>query len=365
MTNDDLNGLRARLDEIDKQIVQLLIERMVVAEDVGKVKEQAEYEDFGDPAREAQVIRRVQDLAGDHLPAAFIDSLYRNIMAEALRRQRPMRVSYLGPIGTFSHEAALNHFGVAAEFQPEDSIRACFEAVAYQRSNRTIVPYENSTEGGVGETLDCLTDTKLIACGEAQLRIRQHLLALPGTKLAAITAVYSHPQSFAQCRRWLDAKLPTCERIVCSSNSAAAKQVADAGGGCAAVLGSHGLAAIHGFAELARNIEDNPNNVTRFLVLGRQLTGPTDDDKTTVVVAARDRPGSLFGLLKLFADAGLNMTRLESRPLRGEEIGKYLFFIDVLGHQDEANLAEVLERLAAEAASCKVVGSYPRSAIVG
>lgn len=365
MPEDDLKKLRGRLDAIDDEIVRLLLERMSISGEVGKAKAgDSDREDFLEPAREAEVIRRLQGVAGEGLPEAFIDRLYREIMAESLRRQRPLQVSYLGPAGTFSHEASMSHFGGAAVHSGEAGIQACLEAVEGRRSDRAIVPYENSTEGGVGETLDLLAETSLIACGEAQLRICQNLLGAPGQSIDDIAEVHSHPQSFAQCRRWLDANLRGKEQISCASNSSAAEHAAKAGSNVAAI-GPAGAAKLYGLEVLASDIEDSPHNVTRFLVLGRKPVPPTGNDKTTMTITLRDRPGALFGVLKLFADAGLNLSRLESRPMPGAEIGNYRFFIDVLGHRDEEPMASMLDELARETANLKVVGSYPRSAVIG
>ena len=365
MSTDSFNELRGRLDEIDDKIVRLLIERMSISEEVGKVKSREKgRQDFSEPAREAEVIRRLQRLAGDDLPEAFVDRLYREIMSESMRRQRPLRVSYLGPAGSFSHEASLNHFGGAALHQGESSIQACLEAGESRRADRAIVPYENSTEGGVGETLDLLAGTTLVASGEAQLRICQNLLGSPGQSIEDIEVVHSHPQSLAQCRRWLDANLPGRERLGCASNSAAAALIAEAGPKAAAI-GPAGAATLYGLSILASDIEDNPRNVTRFLVLGGSAVPPSGDDKTSMTITIHDRPGALYDVLKLFSDAGLSLTRLESRPLPGEGIGRYMFFMDVLGHCDEEPMVSLLDDLARETASLKVIGSYPRTAIIG
>lgn len=364
MAKEGLEELRRRLDGIDDEIVRLLAERMSVSEKVGAVKAGEGREDPHEPAREAEVIRRLQGLAAGGLPDDFVDRVYREVFAESLRRQRPLRISYLGPAGTFSHEASLRHFGGAAVHSGEASIEACLEAVEGRRADCAIVPYENSTEGGVGETLDLLADTSLHACGEAQLRICQNLLGRPGQEVGGVTEVFSHPQSLAQCRRWLDANLPGRERTGCASNSAAAERAAKAGEGAAAV-GPAGAAELYGLAVLAADIEDSPHNVTRFLVLGRDEVPPTGSDKTTMTVTVRHRPGALHAVLKLFADAGVNLSRLESRPIPGEELGRYRFFVDCEGHRDADPMPRLLDDLAGETASLKVIGSYPSTAVIG
>ena len=366
MNSDKLAALRAEVDGIDAKIIKLLIERMRVAGDIGEHKLELlskEGLDFVDPAREAQVIQRLQELAGEALPATFISRLYREIMAEALNRQYPLKVCYLGPAGTFSHEAARQHFGIATELVPQDSIRGCFEAVEHDKVPYAVVPYENSTEGGVGETLLLLLDTRLRACGETQLRIRQNLLGKKGLDLKEVNKVYSHPQSFAQCRHWMEVNLPGAARVECASNSAAAKSCSEEPG--AAALGPQGAAAQHGIEVLVANIEDNADNVTRFLILGKQAAQPTGSDKTSIVFSLRDRPGALHDMLKHFADRDLNLTKLESRPVPGSSLGNYMFYIDVIGHSDEEPLRGILAKVEQDAASFSNLGSYPRSDIEG
>ena len=360
-----MSELRKRLDGIDDKIIALLAKRMALSEKVGEAKSrQKGREDYSEPAREAKVIRRLQKVAGQKLPKGFVDRIYREIMAESLRRQKPLTVSYLGPEGTFSHEASLNHFGGASIHVGSESIEECMRAVEQNRSDRAIVPYENSTEGGVGETLDLLAETSLVACGEAQLRVCQNLLGKKGKPISGIKVVHSHQQSLAQCRHWLSANLPGVDLIACASNSAAARLAAKMGPQAAAI-GPAGAAKPYGLEVLASDIEDHPHNITRFLVLGRSTVPASGNDKTTLTITIRDKPGALFETLKIFADAGLNLSRLESRPVPGKGIGSYRFFIDVLGHVNDRKMALALDALAGETATLKVVGSYPRSAVIG
>ncbi|MBF2735480.1 MAG: prephenate dehydratase [Betaproteobacteria bacterium AqS2] len=367
MDSKELAALRAQVDGIDDKIIELLRERMRVAGQIGDRKiamlKEAQDFDFVDPAREAQVIKRLQDQAGTELPAEFVSRLYREIMAEALNRQHPVKASYLGPAGTFSHEAALQHFGVATELVPQDSIRACADAVEHDKARYAVVPYENSTEGGVGETLALLLETRLRACGETQLRVRQHLLGRAGQDLGALRLVYSHPQSFAQCRSWFEGNLPGAARIECASNSAAALAASKEEG--AAAIGPRGAALQHGLEVLVEDIEDNPDNVTRFLILGKDEARPSGNDKTSIVFSVHDRPGALHDMLRYFSDSGLNLTRLESRPEPGSRLGNYMFFVDVIGHGAEEPLKGILAKVAKEAASFTNIGSYPRVEIGG
>ena len=274
-----------------------------------------------------------------------------------------MRVSYLGPEGTFSHEATLRHFGDVATAVGEESIEACFGAVSQGASDRAVVPYENSTEGVVGETMECLAGTSLEACAEVQLRIRQNLLARPGVALADVREVYSHPQSLAQCRGWLRDNMPGAAREGCASNAVAAKRASSSE--AAAAVGPLAVADRHGLEVLAGDIEDNQHNVTRFLVMGGQVPGPSGSDKTTMVLVLKDRPGALYLVLKVFADGELNLTKLTSRPVPGEGLGKYMFFIDVLGHRDDRALAAAIDEIRGQVSSLSVIGSYPTAELVG
>ena len=364
MNLEKLAKLRESVDEIDRKIIDQLIERMQLSEEIGEIKSAStEKVSYSDPAREIAVIRKLQEIAKDKLPAKFISRIYREIMAESLNRQHPLKVSYLGPVGTFSYEASLNHFGIATIHVPQDNIRSCIEAVEQEQTEFAIVPYENSTEGGIGESLSLLTETKLIACGETQLRVRHNLIANKEQNIKEVTTIYSHPQSFAQCRRWLDANLPEATHVAYPSNSAAAQAIKDKEN--VVSIGPQGAAIQHQLTVIERDIEDNPYNVTRFLILGKELCKPTGNDKTSIVFSVHDKPGALCELLTLFAKNNLNLTRLESRPVPGQVFEDYMFFIDVQGHQDEEPLKDILTTIKQESAWFKNIGSYPSTDIVG
>ena len=265
MSNDELARLRGKLDKLDEQLIEVLAERWQLAKEIGKLKHQNAGTAIIDPARESEVLRRALKIAGDRLPTDFVKLLYREIFSGSVACQSPPQICYLGPEGSFSHEAAQKTFGQFASYQAEPSIRACIDTVEHRRADYAVVPYENSTEGGVGDTLDNLVETELVACRETMLRIHHNLLAAPGEfDKEAVTKLYSHPQSFAQCRHWLNANLPHCVRIECSSNSAAVQQAAANG---ATAIGPAGVAQRYGFQIQVRNIEDNPHNITRFLSL--------------------------------------------------------------------------------------------------
>lgn len=361
MANDELARLRRQLDELDQKLIELLVERMGLSTRVGEAKRAADEGGLMvDPAREEELIRRLQEIAGERLPPALIRQIWREIISESVRLQQELVVSYLGPPGTFSHAAALAHFGSSATHVAQESVAACLDAVRQGQSELAIVPYDNSTEGAVGQTFDLLRDTALVACGEMQLRIEQNLLGSSGQRIEELETVYSHPQSFAQCRKWINANLRGVALIDCASNAAAAAQASKAKAASAAIGGLE-AGRLHGLDCLVAKIEDNPNNVTRFLIMGANAARPTGDDKTTLVVSVHDKAGALVELLNLFAANDLNMTRLESRPAPETGIGDFRFFIDVQGHRDVEPLTSVLAKMGKVAASLKVIGSYPRS----
>lgn len=359
MAEKDLAQLRTQLDAIDAKIVKLLGERMQLSSAVGDVKTTNGTAEFADHAREAQILTRLQELAGEQLPAKLIERIYREIFAESLARQQPQRISYLGPQGTFSEQAAQARFGSAAQLLPQATIADCFACVEQDKADYAIVPYENSTDGGIGETLDLLVTTQLLAVGETQLRIRQNLIIAPGTNRNEITSLFYHPVSFAQCAKWLRANLLPVEQLQsCGSNSTAVKLAAQAGKGAAAI-GPAQAAKLYDLEISESGIEDNPRNVTRFLVIGRHAVAPAGTDKTSLLIGVRHEPGTLYAMLQKFAQAKVNMTRLESRPAPGGEIGQYLFFIDVDGHKDVEPLPQLLDELVSSTSLLKVLGSYP------
>ena len=361
MENKDLAKLRRRVDEIDDNLIELLIERMDLSTKVGEAKRTTDERGVVvDSAREEELVRRLQDMAQDRLPGVLIRRIWREIISESVRLQRELKVSYLGPPGTFSHTAALLHFGSSSVPVPQENVAACFDAVKQGQSEFAIVPYANSTEGAVGETFDLLRDTTLVANGEMQMRIQQNLLGRTGEKIDGLKTVYSHPQSFAQCRKWINANLHGVALIDCASNGAAAQAAAKAGSGYGAIGGVQ-AGEMHNLQTLMKDIEDNPHNVTQFLIIGHNEVRPTGEDKTTLVMSLHDKPGALVEMLNIFADNNINMSRLESRPTPDLAIGDFRFFIDVEGHRDVEPLTSALLELEQKAANIKVIGSYPSS----
>jgi chorismate mutase/prephenate dehydratase len=276
-------------------------------------------------------------------------------MSACLALEQKLSVAYLGPAGTYSHAAVTRHFGDSVAAAPCASIDEVFRAAESGRSDYAVVPVENSTEGAVGRTLDLMLQTPLTIVGEIKLRIRQNLLGR-GLTLDRVARVYSHAQSLAQCIQWLAQHLPAAPRVAVASNAEAAR-LASLEPGAAAIAGE-AAAAIYGLDVLAAHIEDEPNNTTRFWVLGRHAAGPSGKDETSLVMSAKNQPGAVYALLEPFAKHGVSMSRLESRPAR-TGLWEYLFFVDLEGHQSDPTVAEALSELKTRAPFLKLLGSYP------
>ena len=351
-----LTVVRSEIDAIDAQLLDLLNRRARCAQQVGEIK--AQHGEAGfiyRPEREAQVLRRIQDINPGPLSGDSVTWFFREVMSACLSLEQPLGVAFLGPLGTFSESAATKHFGHAARLLPQISIDDVFREVEACHADYAVVPIENSTEGAIGRTLDLLMNTPLKICGEVVLRIHQHLLSNE-TSLDKITKVYSHAQSLAQCHEWLNRTLPNAQRISMGSNAQAAQFAASEPG--AAAIAGEAAADRYQLPKLASSIEDEPNNTTRWVVLGRQEAGSSGRDKTSLIMSAHNRTGALSTLLAPFSDAGVSMTRLESRPAR-HTLWEYVFFVDIEGHRDDAAVASALAELERRAAYLKVLGSYP------
>jgi len=353
MHDDEIGRHRKAIDAIDAQLVRLLNERAAQARAIGVLKGGAPaYR----PEREAQVIGAAQAAgAAGPLSAAALERLFVEIIAECRELERATRVGYLGPAGTFSEMAVGRHFGAPVEGVPLPSIDAVFRGTEVGEIDFAVVPVENSTEGAVPRTLDLLLQTPLKICGEVVLLVHQNLMGSTAA-LDQIERVYSHPQSLAQCHAWLAQNLPRAARIAVSSNAEAARLAAGEAG--AAAIGPRLAAERYGLPVLAANIEENPRNLTRFLVLGKTDAAPSGRDRTSLVMSAHNRPGAVHALLTPLKEEGVSMTRIESRPARTGQ-WEYFFFVDLDGHREEAPVARALTRLAELAPYLKVFGSYP------
>ena len=358
-----IDSIRDRIDDIDRRIHDLLNERAQFAQQVGKSKrsEGLSTADFYKPEREAQVLRKALERNKGPLRNEEIARLFREIMSACLAQQEPLKVAFLGPEGTFSQQAVLKHFGHSVRALPLAAIGEVFEEVQAGHADFGIVPIENSTEGTVNNTLDMFLTSPLKICGEVELRIHQHVMGrMHG--LEKIVRVCSHQQSLAQCRQWLDEYLPNAERVPVSSNAEAARRARDEDG--TAAIAGQAAAEVYGLNILVPEIEDAPDNTTRFLVIGRKLFSPSGNDKTTLLVSAGDTqsPGALHRLLGPLAEHGISMTRIESRPSRRRK-WDYVFFIDVVGHADQHPLSTALEELKKQSSLFRVLGSYPSAVL--
>lgn len=360
MTDPDkrLADVRARIDALDTEIQRLISDRAKLAFEVARTKgEQLPAADYYRPEREAQVLRGVVERNQGPLSDAEMVRLFREIMSACLARQEPMRIAYLGPEGTFTQQAVHTHFGHSVLAMGQAGIENVFEQVQGGEADFGVVPIENSTQGVVTHTLDLFIDSPLRICGEIELRIHHNLLT-HASGLAGIDRVYAHQQSLSQCREWLQRNLPGVELLPVSSNAEAARRVRNAPE--AAAIASLSAAEIYGIPALFSSIEDQQDNTTRFLVIGREGFTPSGDDKTTLLLTGDEGPGLLHALLAPLAAHGLNMTRIESRPAPGRK-WSYVFFIDVDGHADEEPLRSALAEMNQVGGEARLLGSYPRA----
>lgn len=354
-----LARLRERIDQIDDDLLRLISERAECARDVAEVKQQANPDEsvaFYRPEREAQILTRIKERNPGPLADEEMARLFREVMSACLALEKPMTIAFLGPEGTFTQAAALKHFGHSVLSTPLSAIDDVFREVESGNAQYGVVPVENSTEGMVNHTLDMFMGSPLKICGEVQLRIHHHLLKRPDQDEGGIERLYSHRQSFAQCRAWLDSHWPAVERITVSSNAEAAR-LASQEEGAAAIAGDM-AASLYGLAPAHGNIEDRPDNTTRFLIIGTEAVPASGQDKTSILVSTRNRPGALYELLEPFKREGIDLTRLETRP-SPSATWAYVFYIDFVGHQGTPAIQSVLDEIEAESRELKHLGSYP------
>src|SRR5712671_7774943 len=358
----DLEQARVRIDAIDEKIHQLINDRARLAQLVGISKTRdGRTVDFYRPEREAQVLRMARARNAGPLRDEEILRLFREIMSACLAQQEPLKVAFLGPEGTFTQTAVLTHFGHSVRALPLASIDEVFHEVEAASADFGVVPIENSTEGTVNHTLDRFLASPLKICGEVELRIHHFVMGLMGS-LGRIVRICSHAQSLAQCRVWLDEHLPNVERIPVSSNAEGARRARDEKG--TAAIAGETAAEVYGLKILAAEIEDRPDNTTRFFVLGRKLFTSSGEDRTTLLVSIShtDAPGALYRLLEPLARHRVSLTRIESRPSRRRK-WDYVFFMDLEGHADEPHVAKALAALKKRASLFRVLGSYPRAVL--
>ncbi len=356
-----IRGLRDKIDRIDEQIQTLINERASIAQEVAITKKNHENDPiFYRPEREAQVLNAVMARNTGPLSGEKMAKLFREIMSVCLELEAPQKVAYLGPIGTFTHAAALKHFGKAITTVPMATITDVFREVEAGSASYGVVPVENSSEGVVNHTLDAFLNSGLKIIGEVELPIHHNFLVAQHTKVDSLSRIYAHQQSLAQCRHWLDVNFPNVERVAVSSNGEAARRLQNEWHS-AAIAGDVAVAE-YGLHKLHENIEDSPGNTTRFLIIGKEDIAPSGQDKTSIVVSSPDRAGALIEILEPLKRHGVSMTSIETRPERPNKWA-YVFFIDMNGHINDDNVKNAIEDIRPLVKELRILGSYPKAVL--
>lgn len=352
--NTTLQDLRDRIDIIDDTILGLLNRRALIVTEVGRVKQHDRVQVHA-PRREQEILDRLEQQNPGPFPPDAVRAVFREIMSASLALEGPLKVAYLGPPGTFTHVACLTQFGTSATAVSATSIKDVFNEVERGRAQYGVVPIENSTEGVVSHTLDLFADSPLKIAGEIVQEVSHHLLSSSGT-LEQVRRIYSHPQPVAQCRIWLERHVPQVPIVEVYSTARAAELCRDEPD--AAAIASDLAARLYGLAFVQKKIEDNPSNSTRFLLIAPAFPDRTGRDKTSLMFSIKDRVGALYEMLKPFAECGLNLSKIESRPSK-RKAWEYLFFVDVEGHVTDEPVKAALDALRPYCDVLKVLGSYP------
>ncbi|HEY6872036.1 MAG TPA: prephenate dehydratase [Geobacteraceae bacterium] len=351
-----LNELRQEIDAIDDRMMEFLNRRASLVVEVGRLKA-GEKRDFHVPSREREIYERLISHNPGPFPNEGLKSVFREIISASLALEAPMKVAFFGPKATFTHQAAQQQFGFSAELVPQKSIPAVFEEVEKGLALYGVVPVENSTEGMVSHTLDMFMESELKINAEVMLEIHHYLLSRTG-RLDDVKKVYSHPQAIAQCRSWLADNLPNVPVVDVASTAVAAQIVAD--DYSAAAIASELAASMYDLKVVRERIEDQVNNFTRFLVIGKKLAEPSGDDKTSLMFSVKDEVGILYRMLEPFSKRGINLSKIESRPLK-KKAWEYIFFLDLVGHISDPDVAGAVQELKGCCQFVKVLGSYPRA----
>ncbi|MEX0777445.1 MAG: prephenate dehydratase [Phycisphaeraceae bacterium] len=359
MTQDEaqhaLTPLRVKIDDLDRQIIDLLNQRARVVIQIGKIKQTGNAPIYA-PDREKEVLEKVRANNPGPLPDSCLEGIWRELMSGSFALERPMRIGYLGPAGSYSHLAARRKFGASVEYDAVDDIAAVFNEIARGHIDLGLVPIENSAIGGIGETLDSFLNSRVQVCAEVLISIHHNLAANAAPE--QIARIYSKPEVFAQCRQWLSVQLKQADRVPVASSSRAAEMAAQEKD--AAAIGSSLAAEIYGLKLLYQNIEDNPNNITRFFVIGQQAAKTTGDDKTAIMFTTAHKTGALADVLDVLRDCGLNLTHIDKRPSQRVN-WEYYFFIDFPGHKDDPTVAKALDEARKHCLQLTVLGSFPRA----
>lgn len=353
-----LEELRRQIDAIDEQLVEMLNQRARVVIEIGRLKSAGGAPIYA-PDREKQVLEKIRAANRGPLPDKTLAAIYRELMSGSFALEKPLRIAYLGPEGSYSHLAATGKFGASVEYEPVTDIRGVFEEVSREHADFGVVPIENSVGGGVIDTLDALIETDIQICAEINRAIHHNLLA--NCPMEAIERVYSKPEVFAQCQRWLSETALTTKTMPVASTSRAAEMARDEAG--SAAIGSTLAAELYSLKVVCANIEDNPNNVTRFFVIGREAAQPTGEDKTSIVFTTVDKPGALVDVLDKIRSAGVNMSFIESRPSKKRN-WEYYFFVDMVAHHSDPKLQQAVEEARPHCLRLNLLGSYPRASEV-
>jgi chorismate mutase / prephenate dehydratase len=351
---ESVDALRKKIDQVDEKIVELLNQRASLAQRIGQTKSVGKEAVFV-PGREKEIFHRISGLNRGPLPEKSVHSIYREILSASRSLEAPLTIAYFGPEATFTHMAARERFGSSSAYVPKPSIADVFQEVGQGRADYGVVPIENSTEGVVTHTLDMLVEAEVKICAEVFLEIHHYLLSRSG-KPEDIRRVVSHPQALAQCRRWLAGNLPKIEVNEAPSTAQAAQMAAR--DPALAAVASKLAQELYGLEIVEANIEDQASNVTRFFVIGGQTPRPSGADKTSIVLSVKDEVGVLHRMLDPFAKNGINLTKIESRPLK-QKPWEYLFFLDLEGHIDDARIQRAIKKLEKSCLFIKILGSYP------
>lgn len=353
-----LEKLRNKIDQIDIKLVELLNERAQIVVEVGKLKSKNETPIYA-PDREKAVLEKIAKVNGGPLPDKCLMAIWREMMSGSFFLEKPLRIAYLGPKGSFSHSAAMLKFGQSVEYEAVADIKTIFDEVSKGHSDYGIAPVENSSGGGVIETLDALIDSDVLICAEIYMTIHQNLLG--NCPIEKVEKVYSKPEVFAQCRNWLSATFKEDKTIAAASTAKAAQMAAEQS--CSAAIGSAIAAELYGLKIICENIEDNPNNVTRFLVLSKQDAKRTGDDKTSLLFSTAHKAGALVDVLQAFKENGVNLTNIESRPSKKRQ-WEYYFFADCQGHRTDENVIKAVEQAKKHCLQLSTLGSFPKNQII-
>ena len=350
-----LEKLRKQIDKTDRELVELLNRRAEIVVEIGKVKNQNSGQIYA-PNREKEVFDKIIDANKGPLPDKCLKAIWRELMSGSFVLERPLRIGYLGPGGSFSHVASMLKFGQSVEYEPVADIKSIFDEVSKGHCDLGVVPIENSAGGGVIETLDALIDSDVQICAEVCMAIHHNLLA--NCRLEEIEKIYSKPEIFTQCRSWLSSTFEESKTVAVASSAKAAQMASEEPN--TAAIGSAVAAELYGLKMICENIEDNPNNVTRFFVISTLDAKATGDDKTAVLFSTAHKAGALTDVLNVFKDYDINLTNIESRPSKKRE-WEYYFFIDFLGHKTNENVIKGLEETRKHCLQLSILGSFPRS----